>query len=75
MHVRNADPLKWGGDRFTVELWVVSRVGNRSDVENPFDAMRGEKFNELFDRAVRVADGVDGHRPDQREGVSSPVRD
>jgi hypothetical protein len=64
-HVRVVHPSAMEGWRqiVTIELRVVSRPRDRPNVNDPLDAMRLEKADEVLDRPGRVTDREDDRRP------------
>lgn len=59
--ILDSSRLKTRGQILAIELRVVARPGNSSDVDQLCDAVRLEDPNELLDRPRGMTYGVDLH--------------
>src|SRR5580700_1049039 len=54
--VRNSRGAQRFGKRFAIELRIVTRARNRSNVDHSLDSVRFQEFNELFNWACGMSD-------------------
>ena len=50
------------GQRVAIELRIMPRTRNRADIDQPLHAVPPQQFDELLDRARRMADGQNERR-------------